>query len=148
MAENQCRLKARLGSQAVLPKVKTPLQDSTLERPGPPLAPNPGHLPDLRCHPPCHHLPPLPIQSHLSSLSLSHLTSIFNEGVFIIVLFVFFVLLFIWGFWLCCRFWLFICLFWDEVSLCSPIWLGTGYVHQAGLELNEFLPTLSLEYWD
>lgn len=38
------------------------------------------------------------------------------------------------------------CLFWSKVSLCSPGWLGAGFVDQVGLELPEIsLPSAGLK---
>lgn len=82
MAENQGRLKARLGSPAVMPKLKPPLLEFALpEKFGPSLAPSPGHLPDLKSHSATIYAhfrfnPTFPPAS--PTLSLSHLTFILN----------------------------------------------------------------------
>lgn len=43
----------------------------------------------------------------------------------------------------------FICFsFWDMVSLCSPGYLRTPYVNQAGLKLREILLPLLVKCWE
>lgn len=38
--------------------------------------------------------------------------------------------------------------FFETVSLCNPVWLGTCYVDQTGLEIIEIHLPLSPKCWD
>lgn len=53
-------------------------------------------------------------------------------------------LVFLWTFFYC-----YCCLFWDRVSLWSPIWPGTRFIDHAGLELiRDFPASASTNGWD